>query len=439
MEVLPYEVLYEIFTYIPVCELYFTLGRVCTVWKDVVMDRRLWRGRPYRPTECTTDEEIVHLLSTVTMLEIFDASEHTIGPQVFGALSMSSCNLTVILLSPDQALDQSDLEKLLMIRNLQNLSLHISDDETAKNNFKILGGFHSLKKLSVTGVFSYRCGVLMALATGCKCLQELNLGCLSCDGVTSAIDIAAILKLKGAQLISLTFTCSLLSHFVTDLIGQCAELQELHMNIYQSWVFVDFSPLLALKNLKAFSVIGCVDINPSLDNLFSQQQWSNLECLNISVSEGNVINIMFGNCPKLRILRIEGNQEVNFVMENIYKLSNLEELTLAYWTSPIDEMLKYVSQLKILKNLCFENCSELRDVDILDLVLCHSLKAITLDKCRGILGRNFHHIADELEHLTSLTFIECDNLRTFHVTQLQKLFPYLKINFDGNKAQMLNY
>lgn len=384
---LPDEILVEIFSFLRVQDVVYSVENVCHRWKEVVQDRRLWRHLIYRPNSIFSYYEVYNVFRRAPHLRWFVPPLRYTSGSILLAVILGCKNIRELELSIDST-------ECLMIERLVNECPHIEKLSLLDNDFaetralSVVSKCLKLKSLRLIGqVSQVNRNVFLELSNGCPSLVCLDLRYLTRYNLD---DLEYLLRKKRDTITSLFLYCCIEGQncSLPIVFRHCPNLELLHANGHVGEPFTeDFTSLKNLVRLKTLCMTDfkCYNLHHVM-KYFETCFVPKLVKLDFRSFEG------FGK--KLAILIFE-------------KCTSLKHLNLGDCKELTDECLEPISNLNQLLYLNVDGCNEITDGGVEYIVKCRYLKHLMMNNCKRITTKSLALCCEKLKMLHELQMNTC--------------------------------
>ncbi|XP_067014256.2 F-box/LRR-repeat protein 7 isoform X2 [Anabrus simplex] len=431
IEVLPDEVLVEIFSHVPFKDMVFSVQRVCTRWRDVSRDIMLWKSIIYCPNYRESDNEIADILRRIPNLRIL-VLDRAVQAVVLNAFMQNCPNISSLELSGNQKISTKLLKNILMkYSSLDQLGLP-SSVLSKLELVQIIGQFNHLKTLIFSG-WSFEDEpmdlLLRPIADGCPALE-----CVDIRGKLVMYDeLAYLIEKKGPQLHNLCMRwCSQDRKCNLPLLSKCTALKSLHIDSYcEIGVEEGFKALQRLKTVTSltFFVLHNAQVS-SVMSIFSHGSMSQLQEFTMSYFlnyEDKLTETIIRHCPQLKLLCIEQCPRLtDRSVENLHLLTELQTVSLS-GAAITDTSIMYLRKCQNLRSLSLKYCMKLTEESMKQMANFSNLRTLNLDYC-VVGGLPLHLISTHMKQLTLLSIRNCPEVDKEAVAELRKKMPHLTVN-----------
>ncbi|XP_069675548.1 F-box/LRR-repeat protein 14-like isoform X8 [Periplaneta americana] len=452
---MPDELLLEIFSNLNNEDLAMSVRHVNCHWREVSQDDALWKNRIFSPEFEMRDEEISRRLKNMPALRALVLQRGT-NTRILVRDLCSSCK-DIVHLEFKYSHKISNAKMKCIVKNLPNivnLSIPLPRQHHQLEFASFLGQFQKLTTLGFTDKYFHSVvdGVLKAIADGCPCLQNINLGRYK----FSDEDMKYFLERKGPHLLSFTASCEF-SVSAHRLLCECSKLEHLCYDInysedIQRTDMVLLSKLTMLQHL----TLSFFRENQTrgIPSIFHKHSLSKLVALRIEYCDGLEPDVLL-NCSQIKSLGVSGLEVIDDCFQHIGKCIKLEYLDISGCESITDKALEYIGAgCSRVQHLDVGNCYGLTDKGIeyicsgckklryLDIRSCYSMTDAVFDHIIKInelnilkikwndhlKGTNFKLMPSHLFNLKEFDIEGCDFLESDLLDKLQTEMPLLKIS-----------
>ncbi|XP_069675546.1 F-box/LRR-repeat protein 2-like isoform X6 [Periplaneta americana] len=395
---LPDELLLEIFSNLNNEDLAMSVQHVNCHWREVSQDDALWKNRIFSPEFEMSDEEISRRLKNMPALRTLVLQRGTNTRILVRDLCRSCKDIVHLEFKCSHKISNAKLKCIVKnLPNIVNLSIPLPRQYHQLEFASFLGQFQKLTTLGFTDKYfhSVEDGVLKAIADGCPCLQNINLG----SSNFSDEDMKYFLERKGPHLLSFTVRCdfSLSAH---RLLCECSKLQHLCYDInYNDDIQRTDMALLSKLTMLQYLTLSSFreDQTRGIPSIFQKHSLPNLVALRIEYCDGlepaALTNVLL-NCSQIKSLRVNGFELNDDCFQHIGKCVNLEYLDISVCESITDKALEYIGAgCSRLQHLDVGNCYGLTDKGIEYICNgCQRLRYLNIQSCNNITDAVFEHI-----------------------------------------------
>ncbi|PSN39329.1 hypothetical protein C0J52_13305 [Blattella germanica] len=332
---LPDEITTEIFSYLNLEDLAYTVPKVSTKWEELSQDYTIWKNKVFTPTDDMETKEIIKLLKHMPALKSFSGgnlSFHDVN-LIIDTIRTSCKDLESIYLKSEPTVSVSNFNKLVeALPQLKELSIPFSHSHLEGCSLPI----SKLQSLThVTFVEDRPSGYIPSssmtqIADGCSSLKHVNFQSSAFDKTS----IEYFLRKKQKQLVSLKIQC-ILSPSAFNCIVECENLKNL---ICRCYFKANMEPenIIAMQKLKKLERLDLHlfsnKLSKAVPDLFQTGALSRVTKLRLEVDEFNAsdLNQVIMCSPQLTTFHIRVRGEVDFdeALKNIGNCRNLSKLVL---------------------------------------------------------------------------------------------------------------
>ncbi|GLG98271.1 hypothetical protein R5R35_007981 [Gryllus longicercus] len=435
IEDLSEELLLEIFSYLSLNDVVFSIQFVNIRWRRISYDYELWKNRTYCPLAIESDEVVEKTLKMIPKLSNLVLDKRPYLSEVLETLVNNCLDIRRLEFNNYQMIPTKLLKKL--VRQCPKIEfLHLPcrvldsyDHSTA------IGKLERLKTLKVGGWSALECPArLRPLADGCPSLEQIELVEIYC-GID---DLQYLFLKKRESLRTITIRwCYDEGICVLPLLLVCTALKTLNVVcFYDIEADVGFSALKMLNNITSLSLLDFDNANiKDVISIFDNQNMVNLIELTIihyENYENQLAKVIVNNCPNLKKLFInECNSMSDESIEDFYKLENLQYVELRS-SAITDISVTCLNKCKKLIHLSLENCFLLSEEGMQNIIDFHNLQVLKLDSC-DLKGLFWSQIPLKLKRLRYLSINFCQHVDENEVKQLKKEMPQLTVHFVADR------
>ncbi|XP_069675555.1 F-box/LRR-repeat protein 2-like isoform X14 [Periplaneta americana] len=428
IELLPTEVIQEIFSYLDTNDLTLSVQHVNSRWKALYRDKKLWKDRVFEPDDRMLDEDIVHALKNMPYLRAYVSTGATNTELIINALCTYCDDIDCLDFDGSCILEYSLLVKFTnSFSNIQKLTIPYLEEDNPLQFSQLIGSLQNLTHLGFTTRFSFvPDGVLKPIADGCPSLSHLDLW----DNRFKDEDIKYFLTKKQTQLLSFRVECYI-SLETFKCILQCKNLKNLQ------YTGIGYCPdetsnniklLENLKNLKTLMLWYLTETQFRVVPCFLEAGClANVTKLGFIAYDLYDLSSVVRNCPQLIDLSVNGATPVlEEGFKHIGNCKNLRSLSFPRCSNVTSKCLEYVAAgCPNLRKLDLSNCCSLNDSLLPSVLKCKNLRVLDISHS-GFRGTNFHLIPSHLVQLRELVIYECQ-VRNRVWDRLLKQMPHLKL------------
>jgi hypothetical protein len=423
---LPDEILLKIFSYLSIEDLSLSIRDVCTNWREVSEDDKIWFNLRYCPNVYAELGEINSMLDKMPALRQF----HYTGTFNFIQKLCECCRRIRVLHIPDTTLNANDLMLAMRcLTELTELGIYICPMEQAIMLTLIIGQSETLVSLTLYSPRGENAvqGLLMPIADGCPKLTVIK--CKARNSTTG--EICYFLHCKKHQLVTFEHHGQVTASIFTA-INECTNLKSLSFSgDGSSGILNGAIPITKLQNLKSLEISHYTlpTVNIIALTLFVNTL-SHLSYIGLSYIRGDIddlTNSIILKCPLLTHLNLEGNQLHYTGLRNIYSCKMLKYLDISDCGRVGKRAMTYVA----------EGCPQLQYLNVSripvsermfrQILRCRNLKILLMRNCY-LPNINLRLISTRINGLLYLLvgpeFELPDEVRN----QLKQEMPHLVIN-----------
>lgn len=435
IEDLSEEILLEIFSYLSMNDIVFSIQNVSRRWRRVSYDHELWRNRIYCPLAIESDEVVEKTLRIIPKLNNLVLDKRPYAQDVIETLVNYCTDIRRLEFHSYQMLDHRLLKKLVSqcpkIEYLHIPTRILHSYEKAKT----ISSLERLRTLKVGGWSELEHPArLRPLADGCPSLESIDLIEMFC-GID---DLKYLLQEKKDTLHTVSIKWGYYEGMcVIPLLKVCPALRTLTVDCYYPVdVREGFYALRTLNSVTSLSLLDfdTADINYVI-SIFEDKNMLNLVELTITHYENyenQLAKVIVNNCPKLKKLFInECNSLSDESVEDYYKLDDLQFVELKS-SAITDVSVACLSRCKKLIHLSLENCFLLSEEGMQYITDIHNLRVLKLDCC-DLKGLCWSQIPLKMKKLRHLSINFCQHVDECGVKLLKKQINNLTINFVADR------
>ncbi|KAJ4450512.1 hypothetical protein ANN_01939 [Periplaneta americana] len=401
IELLPNEVMLEIFSYLDVIDLALSVQHVNSRWKELSRVRKLWKNKVFVPDDTMLDRDRVNIIKNMPCLRAYVSTRGRNTELIINALCTYCEDIEHLDLDESHTLEYPLLVKLTnCFSNIKKLIIPCLIEDNQLEFFQLISSLQNLTHLGFTDRYeTVENGVLKPIADGCPSLQHMDLG----DNEFKDEDVRYFLTKKQTQLLSFRVECYI-SLETFKCIIQCKNLEHLHYSSFYGCSGIasnEFTFIRNLKNLKTLILrhLSHIEIM-AVPTLFEAGSLSKITKL---VFDAYDLSSVLKNCPQLIELHVSGSDHVlEEGFKHIGNCKNLRYLTLSGCPEVLGKCLEHVAT----------GCPNLRDLNLSSFVDLNDSLLPTLRKCKslrvlhvsnyGFRGFTFELIPSYLGHVKEL-------------------------------------
>ncbi|XP_068086771.1 F-box/LRR-repeat protein fbxl-1-like [Anabrus simplex] len=332
---LPAEVLLEIFSYCSLEDVAMSIPYVCSWWRDVSRDTCLWKHFVYRPLRTVTNKEIIDILRLSPQLKAVDFSKHYIRSDIVDVL-IECCPKLERLCVPWDAF--CNLNKCKISTALVNLKVLIFTGTELKNSALeyLSNQFPTLEHLEFSDLYFTKNELVAFLGKMQHQLHTLSFRCSSSDGHCILPYVAACKKIK-----------TLCLHNLCDNLTVNLPLEKLPNLKSVTSLTLHISSLIAIRNYMR-------------DFMFSPNLVE-LQLYVCPIFPNDFFSVTARNCPLLRKLTVHGCSTLlqDRSLGSLECFKKLTSLTICNNPYITNEGIKNLGKVSGLTYLDFYECKKL--------------------------------------------------------------------------------
>ncbi|XP_049842380.1 F-box/LRR-repeat protein 7-like [Schistocerca gregaria] len=357
---LPDEIMLEIFSYMSLSENVNLLQKVCTRWKSIAQDAKLWYDKQYVIGYTVADEEAIATFRAAPQLRTVIV-DREVEPTIFEVLSKSCREVTTLDIDYRQTFHYTKVKNLFdgckKIRTLKISERGLLADARFVDAVAELA---QLRALQLKPYHNVGCRIpLRGLADRCPHLCDLDLGWLH----YRLQEAEYFVSTEGRALRRLCVKWTTVERrSIVPLLVKCADtLEYLQLNTYDVVDGEDLETFRALGRLHNLRDLIFDLIHKQIPHVipvpFIGGGLSNLQLLGLwhipDLGNDAVLAISKG-CPKLRELSLiacGGHTDKAFKL--LHQLKQLEILKISSCDCLRGDAVRYISALPALRTLEF--------------------------------------------------------------------------------------
>ncbi|XP_063228841.1 F-box/LRR-repeat protein 17-like [Bacillus rossius redtenbacheri] len=369
----PDELLLEIFSYLDVEDLVCRAQRVCSRWREVSSDTRLWTSLEYCPSPGVCCEEVRSFLLQVPQLRRFRLCAHDQVDTIVEMLPDYCPNIDTLRLQYSRRACSHEglLAKLLFcLENIRCLEISLVEiDDELLGTFWLAQNLQSLSlKLTTCDWKLHR--LLSHVTHNCISLKELR---ISVQNDMFDSDLKGLVQKVNKLLTHFSYASGDgFNQDTSNIFYQCTNMKSLAINRSTFYAGIENLELIGklpqLENLAIF----CMNVAPdSLAQLFLDNSWNKL--------------------VKLDFVGLKGFD--NSSLEHVFRACpNLQELNLCDSSISDEGFQPVCNPGSRLKRLAL-NGTRLTDAGLQNVHRCRRLEALNVEDCPYLTGNIAIHIA----------------------------------------------
>ncbi|PSN39330.1 hypothetical protein C0J52_13306 [Blattella germanica] len=348
---LPDEIVIEIFSYLNLEDLAYSVPRVSKHWRELSQDYTIWKDKVFRPEDGMDDEQTIQLLKHMPALKSFSGL-YWPGRNIDSIIDAicTSCNeLESFHLTGGSKLPYCLLEKLTKkCLQLKRLSIPILKESDSLERSRLISKLQSLTHLEFSDRYAKVSDVaLILIADGCPSLKYMDLG----DNTFHDNHIRYFLQKKQKQLVAFKVWCPI-SPLTFNSLLECLNLEELLFNAFRHFSSISSVDLLSLQKFKMLKKLEMRFYHDPLSTavglLFAGCALSRIVnltlCLLGGFNERHFKQVIL-NCPRLTTLCIElPKLDLEEAFKIIGNCRNLRSLGLGGYNHVTAKCLDYVAE-----------------------------------------------------------------------------------------------
>ncbi|KAK7081272.1 hypothetical protein SK128_003202 [Halocaridina rubra] len=402
IDVLPHELVLNIFSYFNIYELCSCIAHVCTSWWNISKDPMLRKHLRFSFERPVNGEQIQTILAGSPFLVTLELQSREDGGNLLLHAAKHCPHLEKLTVKFSDELTEDTFKSL--VSNCSKLSyLNVEGSRVASSGcYYTIANFQNLKHLNLSHCYFLDNLGLIQIVKQCRHLEYINI-----DGITGIFDSSIVYMTTevGHCLTHLFLDGENLTDVAYKSLSACTKLKMLGISYCEQMTDIGLSGIYELKQLTFLKIRKGVQLMPvGLERLFSSGHLCLLTHVNLgecSLMDDKVLIAMASTCPQLT-------------------------------------------------NLVLQWCWEVTDLGISAIVnKCHHLRVLDLVGVVQLTGESFLNLSSALPNLLILDLEQCNNINDEVLKQvvteakrpLLRVFDYwgdpvlpLELSDDEDKA-----